>query len=509
MLADAKPARTGNARRRVAPLLVMAVVVAAAPGPASVGTAAGSVDAAGELLREGKNEEAAAAYARVLEERPDEAAAIEGRVRALLALDRWRVALGEARAHQERLPRRPRVVSALGEALFRAGRLEEARMLLEPLEARGNAPPRALWTLSRIRGAAGHVEEAARLIERAIAIRPEAREMHLWAAEVAGTRAEALERLERYLAGSVGDDPDRIEAARDTARLYRELADRSVWEVEQQPERLELPLRQLWDDRGRTIGYVVEARVGDKRKPLRLLLDTGSPGLFVLERIARKRGFRTLSEGTTFGGGGTQRHRSGRGLFSTFDLGGLSYRDALASTTRMELDPRGRFHGILGISVFNGYRITIDLPRRRLVLEPGRERSAGSSYWICSAQLLVRAAAVGQAGGSGLFLLDTGASWSIASISFVEEVGGARLGQGATVRTFGGEVEGARFVGGLQLEFQGLTTREEIRAIDLSLRSRLTGVEISGYLGLDLLGRSTIVIDTVARRIQLRRRETD
>jgi hypothetical protein len=36
---------------------------------------------------------------------------------------------------------------------------------------------------------------------------------------------------------------------------------------------------------------------------------------------------------------------------------------------------------------------------------------------------------------------------------------------------------------------------------DLTQRSRLGGVEISGFLGMDLLDRTTIVIDTRARKI--------
>jgi hypothetical protein len=65
-------------------------------------------------------------------------------------------------------------------------------------------------------------------------------------------------------------------------------------------------------------------------------------------------------------------------------------------------------------------------------------------------------------------------------------------------------VEGARFVGGVELTFQQLTTgRGPLRAVDLSLRSRLSGVEVSGYLGLDLLEGARIVVDTGAHRVEV------
>jgi hypothetical protein len=481
--------------------------VAAAPGSDGSGPAlrSDSLEAAERLLRDGRAEEAASAFSRLVDAQPGDGRAIEGRVRALLVLDRWREALGEAREHHARHPDRPRVVSALGQALFRAGRLEEAQQRLEPLATRHDVPARALLTLSRLRSAAGRVEEAQRLVGRALESAEQDRDLHFWAAEVAGTREEALGHLRRYLELSAGDDPDRIEAARDTVELYRELGDRVVWEAEQLPPRLELPLRPIWNRQGTRLGFVVEVRLGDKGKPVRLLLDTGSPGLFLVERLARKRGFQPLVESITFGGGGDRRHRSPRGVFSRFRLGELGFREALATTTRTELEPLGRFHGVVGLSIFNGYRVTLDLPGKRLLLEPGREEASGSPYWICSAQMLIRVDAA--SGASGLFLLDTGASWSIVSMSFVEEAEGARLGSRANVRAFGGDVEGARLVHDLSLEFQGLRTRDELRAVDLSLRSRLTGTEISGYLGLDALDRTTIVIDTVARRVSVSRRD--
>ena len=42
---------------------------------------------------------------------------------------------------------------------------------------------------------------------------------------------------------------------------------------------------------------------------------------------------------------------------------------------------------------------------------------------------------------------------------------------------------------------------DQRRAIDLSLRSQVGGVEISGFLGLDLLGGKKIVIDTRRRTV--------
>jgi len=454
------------------------------------------------LLAAGRAQEAADAYARVLESSSDPAA-VEGRVRALLALERWPQALEEARAHASRAPGRPRVVSALAEALFRAGRLAEAEQALEGLGPEVRTHARALWTLSRLRGASGAVEEALELVEHALTHDPDAAELHWWAAEVALSRAASVAHLERFIALVGSEDTDRAEAARGSIALFRRLEERPIWVSASRPERMEVPLRPVWNDQGRRLGYVISVRLGERDRPVRLLLDTGSPGLFLTRRIARKHGFEPLSETTTFGGGGDRRHRSTRGILSRFELGSLAFVDALATTTAAELEPQGRFHGVVGLSLFNGYRVTFDLPRKRLLLEPGSNEVSGARYWTCAAQMLVRVTA--EAGGSGLFLFDTGASWSVVSASFVESVPGARLGAPADVRTYGGLVPGARFVHGLQLEFEGLRAGGEVRAVDLSLRSRLTGAEVSGYLGLDLLDGGVLVVDTVARRVRIAR----
>jgi hypothetical protein len=337
-------------------------------------------------------------------------------------------------------------------------------------------------------------------MERAVAAAPRDRALLFWAADYARSRQESAKLLERYVELSDGDDPDRIAAAEGSLGLFRELGDRTTWIPVSRPERLEVPLIPVRADGGGTVGHAIKVRLGDRGKPARLLLDTGSGGLFVDWRLARKCGFEPLAEETVFGGGGGRRHRSQRGIFSLFSLRELKFADVLATTSERRLDSLGRYQGIIGITAFEGYRITLDLARSVLVLDSEGPRSDGSPYWTVAGQMLVRAEAAG--GREGLFLFDTGASSTVLSLSLAARIEGARHEGAAELQGFGGAIEGARWVDGVEIGFEGLKSGSgAVAAVDLSLRSRLSGVEISGYLGMDLLGRSTIVIDTRSRRL--------
>jgi tetratricopeptide (TPR) repeat protein len=435
-----------------------------------------------------------------------------GRIRSLLALDRWREALDEATRFAGVLPDSPEIATALGEALLRAGRFEEADATLSPIVATIAAPDRegipdatlarALIALGRLRDAEGKAPIAAEYLNRALELAPDDRYVAYESAGAAATRAEIVARLEHYLSLSEGDDPDHIEAARGKIRFYGMLGERRVWVAETRPDRIEAPLIPIGDGAGGLIGYAVDVNIGSK-KPVRLLLDTGSTGLFLLQRIAKKRGFTPITEETVFGGGGKKRHLSPRGLLPSLKIGDLAFKDALATTTGREIDRTGRFHGLLGLSVFSGYRVALDLEENRLILERSSAASdGGTPYWSVSGQMLVRAAT--SAGGGGLFLFDTGATSTTVSLDLARHSSGATLGQRLEVQGFGGNLESAREVHGLRVEFQELVTEgPTVNAADLSVRSRLGRVEISGFIGLDLLAGRRIVVDTRVRRVEV------
>jgi predicted aspartyl protease len=421
-------------------------------------------------------------------------AATVGHVRELIAKDQWKEALEEARVVAVESPG-PDAGAALGEALYRAGQIDDAGEVLAPIAANDDAPARALAQLGLVRAAQGKDGEAIALLERAVAKAPRDPWVVYRASAAARTRARAVELLETYLQIATGDDPDRLLGARGTIRLDKALGERNVWVRVSSPERLEVPLKPLVGGNG----FFVEATIANGKK-IRLLLDTGSTGLFVVERAVKKGGLTPLAEETVFAGGGEGRTSSSRGLLATLAIGGLQFADALVTTTKSEFDPQGRIHGVLGLNVFSGYRVTMNLARGRLLLTPCGDDASGAPYWEVGGQMLVNASAVG--GPGGLFLFDTGATRSMLARSFVDRVPGAQVERAATVRTYGGDVGGASSARGVRLRFLDLEGRgSTVFTSDLTQRSRLGGVEVSGFLGMDLLDGTTIVVDTRARRV--------
>ena len=419
-----------------------------------------------------------------------------GLVRALLGRDAWREALRVAFAHGGPSPA-PELRAARAEALYRAGRLEEAEAVLAPLASDPEAPARASMTLGLLRVAQGRAEEGARALDAALARAPDDPDVVFAAAEAALTRARSAELLARFLAFERTGDAERREAAEGALRLARALGERPTWVPVARPERVEIPLRALPDGAGGTRGYVVEADLGGKR-PVPLLLDTGSGGLFLVARAVRKQAV-PLSEDTVFAGGGEGRQATRRALLPKAALGTLAWKDALVTLAERELEPRGRFLGVIGLSVFDGYRVTLDLAAPRIVLEAGASLPEGEPYWTVQGQWLVQAHA---SGSPGLYLLDTGAGAS--TVSFEVAGTGKSAGPAARHEGYSGQLA-SRWAPGIEVSWGGRSTGSRtLAALDLAQRSRLGGVEIAGHLGLDLLAGRTVILDTVGHRVRVR-----
>lgn len=84
-------------------------------------------------------------------------------------------------------PKKPRAQAALGEALFRAGRLDEAAEVLDEALALDTPHAARAWrALSAVRQGQGDAGAARAAAEKALALRPESRDFRDWHASLAG-----------------------------------------------------------------------------------------------------------------------------------------------------------------------------------------------------------------------------------------------------------------------------------------------------------------------------------
>ena len=169
-----------------------------------------------------------------------------------------------------------------------------------------------------------------------------------------------IELLSTYLETAPGDDPDRRRRARgDDPPLHALWASgRSGFPVAV-PSRLEVPLKPLAGTGG---GYFVEAALANGKK-IRLPPRHG-------EHRAVRRGARgqegrihaALRQRPSSRAAATGRTSSSRGLLAeardrrTGVRGRADHDDRRTSSI-----PQGRIHGVLGLNVFSGYRVTLDL----------------------------------------------------------------------------------------------------------------------------------------------------
>ena len=135
-----------------------------------------------------------------------------------------------------------------------------------------------------------------------------------------------------------------------------------------------------------------------------------------------------------------------------------------------------------------------------MILDREGGGAEGSTYYTVGGQMLVRAETTHER--SGMFLFDTGSTSTLVADSLLDNVENVKIGGAVQLPAYGGLRRGARTLDGIGVLFQGVGTEDrQLRAIDLSLRSQVGGVEISGFLGLDLLGGKKIVIDTRRRTV--------
>jgi predicted aspartyl protease len=243
---------------------------------------------------------------------------------------------------------------------------------------------------------------------------------------------------------------------------------------------------------GRTSGALVHVRI-NSGKTLRLLLDTGASGITLDERTARKQQLLDIADTQVSGVGAADRARLM--LASRVQIGELEVADCPVRVMARLATPEA--DGVIGMDVFQEFRIRLDAGARELRLEAFGQRPLRT---VDSDHLLfVRARINGK--DEGMFLVDTGSAVTTLASDVqwpAMPVRGEMALSGA-----GGEVAGTRLAPvSLQVGDWKVLEREPI-AIDLSRVSRINGVKVAGILGYSVLSRGPVVFNYRDRLVEL------
>jgi Aspartyl protease len=235
-----------------------------------------------------------------------------------------------------------------------------------------------------------------------------------------------------------------------------------------------------------SIGLILKARV-DGGPPLRLLLDSGAEHLVLSRSAVRK----TAAQGAGLDliGAGSSSKAARLTTAGSVVVGTLELRDC----PMVLVDGRvgEGIDGVLPLSLFAGFLIRLDIPRRLLELEPypAAKEPQDPTY--------ARAARHGNLlfleSPAGYLLLDTGSSYNVINKTMTSVPAQARV---LPVAAAAGKVEGRVLSGRLAVQSAaGELGFDSVVAMDMAEISRRHGVQVFGIIGYPALARSVVSVN--------------
>ena len=339
-----------------------------------------------------------------------------------------------------------------------------------------------------------------KLIKRFIPIHAKMRPMiEVQAVIDAASKAILLDnvaRLARF------DQPERTARAVAQLQIQERLQGRAPSRLASPYAAYRLPLTGFRPETAAQDGILVSARINGGR-PLRLLLDTGARGIVIDARAARHLALETVVASRLAGFGDTGASESRVALARSVVFGDLAFEECLIEVSVRRMTPGA--DGVLGADIFGQFKIGVDAGAGILQLTPfdnptatpaDRARANGAQTSVAAIGmrnlLLVKARVEG--GKEGLFLVDTGAAFTVVSWEHLPPTLQPR--SSVQLRGAQGPLSGAARVGPVAFRIGGVPVVDNAPlAMDLKPISQLEGLDIAGILGYSTLGKSPFTMD--------------
>jgi len=393
----------------------------------------------------------------------------------------------------------------LGDLRFREGRIVDAEKAYKAAIKLDPHNARAIYGVSRVYGATAFRKKASEMLQVAHAIDPQdpviagafdaaapespallaRRETELAALRdsTGGEHGGRQRALERWIA---------VAKALDGKREFEAAADR--------PYRL--PISRLMDGR-RLTGGSLAIKINGAKADLRF--DTGAAGIVISSRVAERAGVKRLAEADIAGIGNGPAVKGWIGYAPVIQIADLTLENCIVQVPEKgSADDSG---GLIGSDVFRRFLVKINYTGQSVDLDPlpgpawdghsltnryeGPELAGFSQMLIVHHDLLIPTSISESTKAEqtqGLFLLDTGAQLNTISTNLAPSITKVH-GSADQVRGISGRVKNVYEADKIILQFA--TFRQlnlGLTSIDLTDISRGAGLEVSGIMGLPLIG---------------------
>jgi tetratricopeptide (TPR) repeat protein len=396
----------------------------------------------------------------------------------------------------------------LGDIRYRGGRIFDADKAYKAAIKTDPHNARAIYGISRVFAASCLRKKASEMLQVAHAI--DYRDSQIANAFYSADRRSqaAIARMEAELARNrSAADGKADQALLRVLKLWideaKALDGKPEFELASADPQYRIPLTRLMDGR-RVTGASLPIRINDAKADLRF--DTGASGILLGSRFAERAGIQRLGDTEISGIGNGPAIKAWVGYAPSIRIGSLEFKNCIVTVPEKgSVDDAG---GLIGSDIFRPFLVKIDFKNQSVDLDPlpgpawdghtlvdryeGPELAGYSQMLIIHHYLLIPTLISETTNAEqtpGLFLLDTGARLNMISTQLAPAITKVHDSDSVRVRGISGKVKMVYEADKVVVQFA--TFRQQIRdltSFDLAGFSRGAGAEISGIMGLPLIG---------------------
>jgi len=262
-------------------------------------------------------------------------------------------------------------------------------------------------------------------------------------------------------------------------------------------------------------GAVIDVRLQDAAKPVRLLLDTGAKDILIGAKAAERSGLQLGDQAL-----GVVRGFSGKAVSSKLLdrarihlANGMTFEQVPIQVVAEDRILHRDVDGLIGLNVFREYLVELDVERSRMRLTSVDSIAEGEEgdwvRWTQSGHLLmVQTECNGRE--LGMALLDTGSAYSAIDLTKASQLNGPVLEREfvALRGVTGNLATGSYKLPQVQFELAGAQTEHLLQdrspvAVDLADLGAKHGIRIQAVIGYPALSRSVVQFDYRAGRLRI------